>query len=365
MIERELLITVQDQSVIRAEAPGQRTVFGELMLPPLHRDMIHLFENWLGMDKITREEEIKMLGSLLFGALFSGDVNNLLNELRRGTTQDNRLRVELSFQGKAFDIAGFPWEFLFVPESETSAGYYLATDARLVLSRYMPHNTERQAGLKPTKEALRILVVVSSPIDLDMVVAPPVIDTIQNLAKEQAVEVVVEQKPTVDALQKHLETFQPHVLHYLGHSRFNQSRLQGEIALLSDDTKTARWVPDTPFTEFIRQLKVVPRLVFLHSCEGGANEMTARFAGLAPQLIRADVQAVVAMQYPITNKAAIQFSQAFYAELSRGAPVDNAVQSGRLALVLNPEYTYANRVFGTPMLWMRSRTGMVMPKEKG
>ena len=93
--------------------------------------------------------------------------------------------------------------------------------------------------------------------------------------------------------------------------------------------------------------------------------MTARFAGLAPQLVRADVQAVVAMQYPITNKAAIQFSQAFYAELSRGAPVDNAVQSGRLALVANPENAYANRVFGTPMLWMRSRTGMVMPKEKG
>ena len=230
----------------------------------------------------------------------------------------------------------------------------------------MPLNTERQAGLKPSKGALRILVAVASPIDLDMVVAQPVIETIQNLAKQQAIEVVVEQKTKVGVLQERLETFQPHVLHYIGHSRFNQSKMQGEIALLSDDdTKTARWVPDTPFTEFIRQLKVVPRLVFLHSCEGGVNEMTARFAGLAPQLIRADVQAVVAMQYLITNKAAIQFSQAFYAELSRGAPVDNAVQSGRYALVVNPENSYANRVFGTPMLWMRSRTGMVMPKEKG
>ena len=44
MPERELLITVQDQTVIRAEAPGQRTVFGEVMLPPLQREMIHLFE---------------------------------------------------------------------------------------------------------------------------------------------------------------------------------------------------------------------------------------------------------------------------------------------------------------------------------
>ena len=305
-----------------------------------------------------------MLGSLLFGILFNGDVYNLFDELRRGANVDERLRIELSFQENAFDLAGFPWEYLYVPDSETRAGFFFATDARLVLSRYMPLNTERQTDLKPSKGALRILVVVSSPIDLDPVVSQPVVETIQKVAKEHAIDVAVESKPTIDTLRALLESFKPNVLHYLGHSRFNQAQQQGEIGLLAEDKKMARWVPDRLFSEFFRQLNAVPRLVFLHSCEGGANEMTARFAGLAPQLVRADVQAVVAMQYPITNKAAILFSQAFYSQLALGAPVDNAVQSGRYTLVTNPEYAYTNRVFGTPMLWMRSRTGIVLPKEK-
>ena len=43
------MITVQDQNVIRAETPGQRTVFGEVFLPPLHREIIHLFEILAGI----------------------------------------------------------------------------------------------------------------------------------------------------------------------------------------------------------------------------------------------------------------------------------------------------------------------------
>ena len=78
------------------------------------------------MDKITREEEIKVLGSLLYGTLFTGDVNNLFEELHRGSTPQNRLRLELSFQSNAFDMAGFPWEFLYQPSRKHAAGLTLA-----------------------------------------------------------------------------------------------------------------------------------------------------------------------------------------------------------------------------------------------
>ncbi len=362
--DRELLITVQGQKVIRAETPDQRTVFGEVTLPLLHRQLVEIFETWLGLDCIRREKETKAFGSLLFGILFGGEVYSLFDELRQKAGKGNRLRVELSFQGEAFDLAGFPWEFAYVPDTETRAGYFLSTDASLVLSRYIPLNQARQDSLQPSTGPLRILAVVSSPPGLDPVISDPVVKTIKDLAKEYPVEVKVLAAPTVDALTGQLDTFRPHVLHYLGHSRFNESQMQGEIALLADNKKEPRWVPDRLFAEFFRQLEAKPRLVILHSCEGGANEIQARFAGLAPQLVRIDIQAVVAMQYPITNRAAIMFSNAFYRRVASGAPVDDAVQAGRAELVRYPDYGYSNRVFGTPMLWMRSQTGLVLPKEK-
>src|SRR6266571_5940644 len=104
---------------------------------------------------------------------------------------------------------------------------------------------------------------------------------------------------------------------------------KGEIALLDIDETSVRWVRDREFTEFFIQMHSVPHLAFLHLCEGGVIDFNANFAGLAPQLVRAGIQAVVAMQHPISNNAAIIFSRVFYRELSKGAPIDTAVQDGR------------------------------------
>src|SRR5207253_760718 len=102
----------------------------------------------------------------------------------------------------------------------------------------------------------------------------------------------------------------------------------GEIALLDIDGMNARWVKDEEFVDDLIHTRSMPRLVFLHLCEGGAVDFEANFAGIAPQLVRAGIQAVVAMQYPISNTAAIVFSRAFYRTLAEGEPVDAAVQEG-------------------------------------
>lgn len=358
---RELTITIQDMSVIRADAYTGQTVFGKLDLPPLHRRLVQVFQHWLGMDQVTRMEDLEALGSLLFQAIINGDVYQLFDSLRKAASKSQRLRLQLSFQEQAFEIAGYPWEFLYSPETETRRGYFLATGQDLVLSRYMPLETERVDDLTATGEPLRILIAVSSPEGLYKVIAPPVIEAIQNLGAGFDVQVIVEKQPGIDRFLEGLEANKPHVLHFLGHAQFNQTKNQGEIALLDEDLRGPRWVPDRLFADYFSQMEAIPRLVVLHSCEGGANQFNARFAGLAPQLVRNDVQAVVAMQYPILNKAAILFSKAFYRELARGASVDSATQSGRYAITLDPDFGFDSRVFGTPMLWMRSRSGVILP----
>lgn len=359
---RELTLTIQDMSTVRADASTGQTTFGKVDLPPLHKRLINVFQHWLGMDLVKRMEDLEAFGSLLFETIINGDVFRLYDSLRQQASKSQRLRLQLSFQGDdAFDISGYPWEFLYSPDTDTRRGYFLSTEQDLVLSRYMPLEAARQNSLLPAKPPLRILIVVSSPEGLYKVIAPPVIEAIQNLGNGSDVQINIEKQPSVDRFLETLQANKPDVLHFLGHAQFNQAKNQGEIALLDDDLTSPRWVPDRLFADFFSQMEAIPRLVVLHSCEGGANQFSARFAGLAPQLVRNDVQAVVAMQYPILNKAAILFSKAFYRELARGASVDSAVQSGRYAITLDPDFAYDNRVFGTPMLWMRSRSGVILP----
>jgi hypothetical protein len=61
------------------------------------------------------------------------------------------------------------------------------------------------------------------------------------------------------------------------------------------------------------------RLVVLNACKSATTALRSGehpFAGIATALIREGVPAVVAMQFPISDKAAIIFSQTFYQRLA-------------------------------------------------
>jgi uncharacterized membrane protein HdeD (DUF308 family) len=61
---------------------------------------------------------------------------------------------------------------------------------------------------------------------------------------------------------------------------------------------------------------------------------------------------VVAMQYQITDHAAIEFSRAFYESLADGLPVDTAVTEARVSVSMDSMLEW-----GTPVLYMRSPDG--------
>jgi hypothetical protein len=68
------------------------------------------------------------------------------------------------------------------------------------------------------------------------------------------------------------------------------------------------------------------------------------------------------MQYPISNLAAIAFSKAFYESLGKGEAIDDAVQKGRFRITTRVAGAMNSRVFGTPVLYMRSRDGILLPQ---
>ena len=79
------------------------------------------------------------------------------------------------------------------------------------------------------------------------------------------------------------------------------------------------------------------------------------FGGLAAALIAAGVPAVIANQFPISDTPAIEFAETFYTHIVGGAPVDAAVTAGRKRL-----FRVQNSEWATPVLYMRSRSGMVL-----
>jgi CHAT domain-containing protein len=206
-------------------------------------------------------------------------------------------------------------------------------------------------------------VVVSQPTDLGPVIFEPVIEQIEKLKEQLPIELTVHTDTTLDSLVDKIEEVKPNVVHFIGHGRFNRDEAQGQIALLAAVTNLAEWCADDQFASVFTQVRVRPRLVFLHLCESATVELSAfsaTFAGLAPKLIQAGIPAVLAMQYPISNLAAIAFSKAFYESLGKRDPIDDAVQKGRFRITTRVAGALNSRVFGTPVLYMRSRDGVLL-----
>jgi CHAT domain len=354
----ELTLTIQDDCTVQAEREHGARTSGRLRLDDLDRRLIEIFDDWLIQDKIKSCRELATFGSLLYRTLFNGRVESFFKQqLDEAHATGQSLRLQLSFGQKVADLASLPWEYLCFPNGNS----FLATHHDLVLSRYIPLEIARHESLAPTKGPLRILIVVSRPQELGAVIPDYVIQDIENLAQSISVKIDTLMTPTRENFLDKLEETKPHVLHFIGHGKFDKERKKGKIALLDDDGVSPNWVPDDEFAEDFVHMRSIPRLAFLHLCEGGSVDFSANFAGLAPQLVRAGIQAVVAMQYPISNNAATRFSQAFYKELSEGKPVDNAVQEGRWRITRKIKGALDSRVFGTPILYMYARDGIIQP----
>jgi hypothetical protein len=90
--------------------------------------------------------------------------------------------------------------------------------------------------------------------------------------------------------------------------------------------------------------------VGLNSCSGATTGATDLFSGTAAALVRGGISAAVAMQYEISDGAAIAFARGFYTAIAGGLGVDEAVSAGRRAIVGTSQTTLE---WLTPVLYLR------------
>ena len=200
---------------------------------------------------------------------------------------------------------------------------------------------------------LRILGVVSSPRGLPPLDVDKEQDQLARALARPAGQGLAElhwaPSATWADLQDLLLDGEWHVLHFIGHGDFDPDRDEGVLALTREDGR-ADLVAAHRLVDLLRQARPMPRLVVLNSCSGAAAGVSDLFSGTAAALVRGGVSAVAAMQYEISDPAAVAFARGFYAAIARGRGVDDAVSSGRVAILGLSDRTLE---WVTPVLYLR------------
>ena len=292
------------------------------------------------------------LGGKLFEVVFGGDVRaclrSSLDEVYRKERTGLRLKLRLQEVPLLSDL---PWEFLL----DATLDRFFAQSNQTPIVRYI----EMPERIKPitVNLPLHLLVMISSPSDylrLDVERERSRLEeTLEPLIEAGKVRVKWLENPTLTCLLRCLREGEYHVFHFIGHGGFDKKREEGVLVL--EDEQGRGWLADAHRIGTLLHDHPSLRLAVLNSCEGARNSLTDPFAGVATGLIRQGVPAVVAMQFEITDEAAITFAGGFYAALAQGFPVDAAVAEARKAIYIQPN----DIEWGTPVLYMRSSDGVL------
>src|SRR5947207_3281846 len=115
--------------------------------------------------------------------------------------------------------------------------------------------------------------------------------------------------------------------------RQNSEPLLRAVGPHSDRAISRRFRPASPVGGRLTAAHPCHRLVVLNACQTATTDNVDAYSGIAQGLIQQEAPAVVAMQFPITDGAAIVFTSEFYGALADGEPVDQAVTSARKAML--------------------------------
>lgn len=293
----------------------------------------------------------KELGGRLFEALFRGRVRVLFDRCwgRVEPDPEKGLRIRLHFDLERQDLvrlSSLPWEYLYARDDEG----FLSFSQRTPVVRHL--SLSRPARQWNPELPLRVLVAMSSPPGM-----PPLDLAAERRRIEDAwgrragIEPVFLDRVTLRDLRRELageESF--HVLHFMGHAELSADE---GVLVLHDADGDAEEVRGSDLATILGD-RADLGLVVLNACDTArapTDDGRDPFAGVATALVRAGVPAVVAMQFPISDRAAVAFGEAFYEQLVRGEDLETATVEGRKAILSDHPRTSE---WGTPVLFERT-----------
>jgi len=292
-------------------------------------------------------EAARQLGGKLFESVLGGDVlsclRRSLDEVSHQTQTGLRLRMRLQ---DVPELADLPWEFLYNP----SRDLFLAQSTKTPVVRYieMPEVIPALTVGLP----LNMLVMISSPKEYACLNVEQEKANLQKalgpLIDRGALKIRYLEDAQLPSLRRLLNREKFHIFHFIGHGGFDKQSQQGVLVLEGDKEQGVR-VEAQHIGQILNDHQSL-RLVVLNACDGARNSKDDPFSGVAATMIRQGIPAVVAMQFEISDDAAITFATEFYTSMVDGFPVDAAVTEARKSI-----REISSVEWGTPVLYMRSR----------
>jgi hypothetical protein len=293
--------------------------------------------------------EARRFGGRLFEALFQQRVRDLYHgALARADGKGKGLRISLHLT-EVPELLHLPWEYLYDDPN------FLAISTWTPVVRYL--DLPRQRGPLELQPPLRVLAMVSSPTDavaLDVAHERANLEgALGNLIAANAIELRWLERATLRALLRELRTGEFHIFHYIGHGLYD-SQAEDGLLLLEGEDERGRAVSGRELGTILHDCTSL-RLAVLNACEGARSARSDPFAGVAASLVQCEIPAVIAMQFEITDNAAVVFSEGFYEAIAAGFPVDASLAEARKAIYADHNDTE----WGTPVLFMRVPDGRV------
>ncbi len=299
----------------------------------------------------TSQQQAAMdFGGPLYEAIFRDD---LLLAWTRSQDQARQQAAGLRLRLRVNDapaIAGLPWELLY----DVRSNNFLAQSERTPVVRFL--DVPQVPRPITVDGPLRVLAIISAPTDLDELDVEAEWQRIQEALAPRASAglVVVDRLATATVLElgAWLRRHQTHVIHFVGHGDFDE-RLGEGVVYFQDRQGRSSPVSSSVLGPYVRDHDPL-RMVVLNACRSARTDARDPFGGMAQGLVQQDATAVVAMQFPISDRAAVTFTGEFYGALVDGLPVDQAMSSARKSLLADFRDEWA-----TPVLFLRSPDGNI------
>lgn len=248
------------------------------------------------------------------------------------------------------EVAAIPWEAAKVGEGRP--GLRLQTP----LVRYVP--AERKIDVLRVNGPLRLLVILGPSAEIGLEALE------SNRERAELEEALAELQATGrvqlywlegtavsrNGLQDRLRRVQPHLLHFVGHGEYDETRGRGSLAFAreQDGIFEKDWVTTEELSILLDGLNI--RFGLFNACQTGRGA-----GGVAHALVRSSLPAAVGMQADVPDRAAIAFAGGFYRALADRWPVDAAVVEARKSV--QNEVGLDAPWWALPVLYMRAEDG--------
>ncbi len=297
------------------------------------------------------QQSVVQFGQQLFEALMTDAVRESFRRSQdRARSAGRGLRLRLRIE--APELAALPWEYLYDP----SDGDYVCLSTDTPVVRYLELDRPPEpVAVQPPLSILGMIVSPSDRVALDVQHEKERVEAATTALRAAGLlKLTWLEGSTWRDLQKAMRQGPFHIFHFVGHGGFDSASREGVVALADGAGQTAL-LTATQLGRLLADHQSL-RLVVLNSCLGAKGSGTDIFSSTASILVRRGVPAVIAMQYEISDDAAVEFARSLYEALADEMPVDAAVAEARKAISLSVTNTVE---WGTPVLYMRSPDGVL------